>query len=99
MKTIAKLPQERKLWILRKYVYGGLPPTDPRILAMTPEQIDLEFEHMEIDRKAKEGKSEEYDDPEFDDWLNETEEEDGKLSYDYSATRKSPIEDDDWEDA
>ncbi|MDQ0719811.1 hypothetical protein QF049_001072 [Paenibacillus sp. W4I10] len=66
---------------------------------MTPEQIDLEFEHMEIDRKAREGKSEEYDDPEFDKWADETEEEDGKLSYDYAATPSSSMGDDsDWED-
>ncbi|WP_192510332.1 hypothetical protein [Paenibacillus sp. 23TSA30-6] len=66
---------------------------------MTPEQIDLEFEHMENDRKARDGKGEEYDDPEFDDWANETEETDGKLSYDYTVS-KTPAEipDDDWED-
>ncbi|MFS8214823.1 hypothetical protein [Paenibacillus sp. S29] len=79
-------------------MYGGLPPTDPRILAMTEEQIDLEFEHMEIDRKARDGKSEEYEDPDFDEWARETEEMDSKLSYDYSSPQ-TPAEDlDDWED-
>lgn len=98
MKTIARIPQERKLWILRKYVYGGIPPTDPRVLAMTDEQIDLEFEHMENDRKARDGKGEEFDDPEFDEWAKETEEVDNKLSYDYVAPSEKKDNLDDWED-
>ncbi|MGG1673515.1 hypothetical protein ACIFOE_23315 [Paenibacillus sp. NRS-1783] len=92
------MPSERKLWILRKYAYGGIPPTDPRILAMTDEQIELEFAHMELDRKARDGKSEEYDDPEFDEWEKEAEEADSKLSYDYVAPTEKPDNPDDWED-
>lgn len=81
-------------------MYGGLPPTDPRILDMTDEQVELEFIHMELDRKAKEGKSEEYSDPDFDEWDREIEEEDSKLSYEYEpAAMQQPTEDvDDWED-
>ncbi|KAF6569101.1 hypothetical protein G9G53_22700 [Paenibacillus sp. EKM206P] len=92
------MPSERKLWLLRKYAYGGVPPTDPRILAMTDEQIELEFAHLDLDRKARDGKGEDYDDPEFDEWENETEEADSKLSYDYTAPKTPAEELDDWED-
>jgi hypothetical protein len=82
MKEIAKLPSERKMWILRKF-YGGqggaLPPTDPRILAMTPEQIELEFEHMLLDR-AEKGEGNVYTDDGYEDYDNDTDEVDNKLS-------------------
>lgn len=105
---MVRLAQERKLWILRKYVYGGIPPTDPRIISMTDEQVDLEFAHLELDRKLKKGTGEEYADPEFDEWDKEMEDTDAKLSYEYeppsSELRESakPLakhaDDGDWED-
>jgi hypothetical protein len=65
---------------------------------MTDEQIELEFAHMELDRKARDGKGEDYDDPEFDEWDNEVEETDKKLSYDYVAPAEKIDNPDDWED-
>lgn len=91
--------------MLRKYVYGGIPPTDPRILAMTDEQVDLEFEHLDIDAKIRNGKKEEYADPEFEAWNKEMDDTDSKLSYEYDPPaghgERPPIQDDneeDWED-
>lgn len=77
-----RLPRERKLWTLRKYVYGGLPPNDPRILALTDEQIELEFGHMKLDNQLKSG-NKEFEDEEFDKYDQESEEDDSK---DYEAT-------------
>jgi hypothetical protein len=55
-REIASHPLERKLWALRK-IYAGnggiLPPTDPRILALTEQQIDIEFEHLLIDKEMR----------------------------------------------
>ncbi|URJ36612.1 hypothetical protein MF625_001031 [Paenibacillus polymyxa] len=53
---------------------------------------------MEIDRKARDGKSEEYEDPDFDEWARETEEMDSKLSYDYSSSQTPAEDPGDWED-
>lgn len=58
MKEIASLPSERKMWILRKHYAGNggvLPPTDPRLLAMTPEQIDLDIHHILLDKEEQGG--------------------------------------------
>lgn len=63
---------------------------------MTDEQVELEFAHMEFDRKANNPKQEEFKDDEFDDWEKEVEETDSKLSYDYVAPKHTEI--DDWED-
>jgi hypothetical protein len=56
-REIASHHIERKLWALRKF-YGGnggaLPPTDPRILSMTEAQIDIEFQHILLDREERE---------------------------------------------
>jgi hypothetical protein len=56
LRAIASHPLERRLWRLRKF-YGGmsgaLPPTDPRILAMTEQQIDLEFMHLLLDKEER----------------------------------------------
>lgn len=107
MPKILRLAQERKLWILRKYAYGGIPPTDPRILAMTEEQVELEFGHMELDRKLKKGSGEEYSDPEFEEWDKDTEETDSLLSYEYekhpsevkgASPQANLADEDDWED-
>ncbi|AKG36084.1 hypothetical protein [Paenibacillus durus] len=67
---------------------------------MTDEQVELEFIHMDLDRKAKEGRSEEYSDPDFDDWDREMEEEDRKLSYEYdpAVLQRPNADDNDWED-
>ena len=69
------------MWELRKF-YGGrtgaLPPTDPRILAMTPEQVELEFEHMAYDQQLKKG--EVFEDDEFAKYDESTEADDVLLS-------------------
>jgi len=105
--SIAKLPNERKIWILRRFYAGGtgcLPPTDPRILAMTPEMVELEFAHIAIDRKLKDGDTEQYEDPDFDAYEKESEELDNRLSDDYIPDYISQVlpkisEDDaSWED-
>jgi hypothetical protein len=95
------------MWVLRKYLYNGIPPTDPRILAMTDELIDLEYAHMELDKQLKGGK-EEYEDPDYEDYDKETDETDAQLSYEYDMpasedvkpTAIEPDEEDDgdWED-
>jgi hypothetical protein len=77
--TILRLPKERKLWILRKHIYGGIPPTDPRILAMTDEQIDMEYAHVQYDKKMKESNGKDFEDEEFDDYDKETEDDDSML--------------------
>ena len=80
-KEIVRLPSERKMWLLRKF-YGGdggaLPPTDPRLLAMTPEQVELEFAHMQYDQQLKKGQT--YEDDEFEDYDKETDADDSLLS-------------------
>ena len=72
------------MWHLRKF-YGGkdgvLPPTDPRILAMTPYQMELDFEHMMIDEKLRKG-GESYEDDSFDAYDKESEDTDSLLSED-----------------
>jgi hypothetical protein len=69
------------MWALRKF-YGGqggaLPPTDPRILAMTPMQVNLEFEHIMLDQIAKGDKV--YTDDDYEEYDNDTDEVDNKLS-------------------
>jgi hypothetical protein len=78
---------------------------------MTDELIDLEYAHMELDKKLKGGK-EEYEDPEYEEYDKETDETDSKLSYEYdmpssevhkktSEAAKPPAietDEDDWED-
>lgn len=82
-KEIVKLPSERKLWLLRKYYAGGkgaLPPTDPRILSLTPEQIALEFERIEYDEKLKSNEGNHYEDEEYDKYDEESD------AYDRNST-------------
>lgn len=106
MPTILRLPKERKLWILRKHVYGGIPPTDPRILAMTDEQIELELAHAQLDRKMRDSNGKEFEDEEFDQFDRETEEEDSKLSETLMFGHSSEVrvqsesnsDPDEWED-
>lgn len=69
-KGIAALPEQRRLWQVRKLYGGGtpLPPTDPRILALTPEQIEIDLAHLlldnpQLERGASDGKA--AFDPEF----------------------------------
>lgn len=71
--------------MLRKHLYGGIPPTDPRILAMTDELIELEMAHLELDRALRDGEKEVYHDPTFEEYDKETEEEDNLLSYEYDV--------------
>jgi hypothetical protein len=95
------------MWILRKF-YGNLPPTDPRMLAMTPELIELEFAHMALDRENKE-KGDTYTDEEYDEWDNETEQADTRGSEEERTSEEGympesyPVQaendsDEDWED-
>ena len=68
---------------------------------MTPEQVELEFAHIAIDRKLKGGNVEQYEDPDFEAYAKETEEHDSRLSDDgelpdYAAPKKE--DDDQWED-
>lgn len=70
-------------------------------MAMTPEQIELEYTHMELDKKASSG-TKDFEDEEFDDYDNETEQQDRELTDDTdyekyfgSAPEKAPSEDDD----
>lgn len=107
---LANLPSERKLWNLRKF-YGGnggcLPPTDPRILNMTPEQIDLEFSHMLLDQKLKNGNKEVFEDAEYEGYDEDTDKFDSKLSDmptfgsevdPHHALTVKDQKEDDWED-
>ena len=89
LREIANLPALRQMWALRKF-YGNLPPTDPRILSMTPEQVELEFMHMVLDAEAKDGKV--YTDPEYDKYDEETEIEDNP------ERSESLLPSDDWVD-
>lgn len=70
------------MWMLRKF-YGGnggaLPPTDPRILAMTHEQIDYEFQHMLIDQEER-GEGNAYQDDQYEQYDEDTDKVDDKLS-------------------
>lgn len=84
--------------MLRKHVYGGIPPTDPRVQNMTIEQIDMEFLHMQQDKKVKDklaGQS--YEDEAFDEWDKESEEEDRGEPASEDVLKK-PYDPDDWED-
>ncbi len=54
-------------WIRKLY---NMPMTDPRYLALTPEQIELEWEHYKLDN-PKMFPEDSYSDPEYDDWEKE----------------------------
>lgn len=47
---------------------------------MTNEQVDLEFEHMMIDKAEKDGNTEVFADDDYDNWEDETEGTDSRLS-------------------
>jgi hypothetical protein len=104
---IVQLPKERKIWILRRFYAGNggcIPPNDPRILSMTDEQIDLEYQHIALDKKLKDGGNF-FEDDEYDDYDRETEEEDKRLSgldsnseEDYSNTVRAQGNEGEWED-
>lgn len=109
---ILELPIETKLWILRKYYAGNsgcLPPNDPRIMALTEDQIELELAFIERERKLVKGYGKEhFEDPEYDEFEKEIEEVDSQLSYEYEfpaeeTDRTSEVEhhavsEDDWVD-
>jgi hypothetical protein len=78
------------MWMLRKF-YGNLPPNDPRILAMTKEQIDLEFEHIVLDAKQKKS-GQYYEDEEFEKYDEESDALD-RMSTDDSVYVVQPSED------
>lgn len=68
MKEIAKHPQQRIRWWIRKQF--NLPITDSRFLAMTPEQIELEWENYKLDN-PKLFPEDSYSDPEYNEWEKE----------------------------
>lgn len=72
----------------------NLPPTDPRLHAMTEEQIDLEFEHYKLDHPEL-FKNETYSDPEYDQWEQEAIEQDSRIT---PSQTKLPIDDEEWEE-
>jgi hypothetical protein len=83
-REIANHPLERKIWFLRKFYAGNggvLPPTDPRILSMTKQQIDIEFEHIIIDKeeRAKDDGNKVYVDDSYEEAEAEEERIDRKL--------------------
>ena len=80
--------------MLRKY-YGNLPPTDPRILNMTMEQIDLEFHHIQLDVDAKNPETEQYIDEEYEDYEKAITVP--KYAED-SLLNEISLNEDDWED-
>ena len=94
------------MWWVRKLYQ--LPPTDPRFLALTPEQIEIEYEHFLLDHP--ELAKERYSDPEYDEWENTSAQEDAQIISDYTdekgsvetyygAYRQSGIEpSNEWED-
>jgi hypothetical protein len=73
---------------------------------MTEEQVETELAHWEMDKKIKDGKGEEYEDPEFDKYDQETDEDDAKSSYEYEpdgakASEEAHVtgtKEDEWED-
>jgi hypothetical protein len=110
-KEIASHPLERKMWTLRKFYAGNggvLPPTDPRILAMTEAQIDIEMEHIRLDaeERAKAGKEQVYVDEDYEREEAEEERRDSKLFMDDDDDfdEEDPLpksendDDDEWED-
>lgn len=99
---IAQLPDQRKLWLIRK-IHGNLPPTDPRFLSMTKEQIELDLTHYYFDLKETNKKeSDSFIDEEFDKFDEESDEIDRKVT-DYYDFNKKPLSAtglkiDDWEE-
>lgn len=74
---------------------------------MTEEQVELELAHWELDKKLREGKHEEYEDPEYEEYDKETDEIDDKSSYGYvpdevvntsEEVRDRGIQEGEWED-
>jgi hypothetical protein len=68
---------------------------------MTDEQVDLEYAHLELDRKLRDKKAEEFADPEYEEWDKEVNERDAKLSYMYDAkppAKQAGPKEEDWED-
>ena len=56
MKLIANSGLQRKLWLIRKLYAGNggiIPPNDPRIMALTDEEIDLDLTHYMLDNPDK----------------------------------------------
>ena len=65
------------MWWVRKFY--KLPPTDPRFLAMTTEQMELEWEHYLLDNPDILKDSEQYKDPEYEKWEQEAAIEDHEM--------------------
>jgi hypothetical protein len=73
---------------------------------MTPEQIDLEFEHILLDKANSNENKEVYVDSDYDDYDKESEEIDRRLSdtpaiyktANNQLPKKEIIDEDDWED-
>jgi hypothetical protein len=58
----------------------NLPPTDPRFLALTDEQIELDWQHYLLDHPDL-AKKDAYIDPEYEEWERKAIEEDSKITY------------------
>jgi hypothetical protein len=74
---------------------------------MTPEQIDLEFSHMLLDQKLKNGNKEVFEDAEYEGYDEDTDKFDSKLSDmptfgsevdPHHALTVKDQKEDDWED-
>lgn len=84
------MPDQRKLWQIRK-LYGNIPPTDPRFLALTREQIELDLIHNYLDHQT-DGKENVYLDEDFEDFDKQSDEYDSKTTdyYDMSQPYNKP---------
>jgi|HigsolmetaAR203D_1030402.scaffolds.fasta_scaffold07435_4 hypothetical protein len=84
--------------MLRKHLYGGIPPTDPRILAMTDEQIELEFAHLELDQMLRNSAKEIFTDPTYEEYEKQVEAEESGANSVPELDSSDTDDSDDWED-
>lgn len=64
---------------------------------MTPEMIELEFAHINLDKKLKNGNAEQFEDPDYEDYDEESDIRDQRLSDSTLPTVRCQDEDG-WED-
>lgn len=73
---------------------------------MTDEQVELELAHWELDKKLRDGKADDFEDPEFEQYDKDTDEEDEMSSYAYEPdgaraseeAHDTGTKEDEWED-
>lgn len=102
VRELAQLPVERKLWSLRKFYAGNggcLPPTDPRIMNLTDDQIELDVMHIELDRieKDKEAGNQSYSDEGFEEYEKEVDNRDKNEYFDFEGEVTPPSEESQYE--